>query len=227
MENIGGDILPILESIENEKGLSKGTILKLIEQSILSAFKRHNNKFMNVRATVGLDGAINLFCSKTIVDKVSDSNKEISIEDALEINKNAKIGEEIETNIAIESFGRIAAQTAKQVIIQKIRETEREKVYKEYKGKEGNIISGYISKMINETAIIYLDKVEAILPYSEQIEKESYYQGEFLKACILRIEDDSRGVKLILSRKSSLFLKKLLEMEVPEVNEGIIEIKNI
>lgn len=227
MENIGGDILPILESIENEKGLSKGTILKLIEQSILSAFKRHNNKFTNVRVNVGIDGAINLYCSKKIVDKVSDHNKEIALKDALEIDRKAKIGENIEIKIGIETFGRIAAQTAKQVIIQKIRETEREKTYKEYKGKEGSIISGYIAKMINETPIIYLDKVEAILPYSEQIEKESYYQGMFLKACILKIEDNSRGVKLILSRKSHLFLKKLLELEVPEISEGIIEIKNV
>jgi transcription termination/antitermination protein NusA len=227
MEHLGGDLLPILELIEREKGISKETILRLIEQSIVSAFKKHNNKFANIKAIVGVDGIVELFAYKKVVDIVKDETKEISLLEAKEINKSIKVGEEIDIEIESESFGRIAAQTAKQVIIQKMRETEKDNVYKEYKEKEGTIVSGYINKMVNDTAIIDLGKVEAILPVAEQIETENYAQGMFIKAYILKVEDNPRGTKILVSRKSPQFLRKLFEVEIPEIYDGTIEIKNI
>lgn len=143
------------------------------------------------------------------------------------IKKSAKIDDEVEIGIDTSTFGRIAAQTAKQVIIQKIRETEKENLYEEYKAKEGTIISGYISKMVNDTAIIDLGNLEAILPVSEQIERENYTQGMFIKAYILKVELNTRGPKILISRKNPNFLKKLFELEIPEIYDGTIEIKGI
>ncbi|MDR0676896.1 MAG: transcription termination factor NusA [Elusimicrobiota bacterium] len=227
MDSLGGDLLPILELIEREKGISKENLLKLIEQSIISAFKKHNNKFSNIKVNVNINGHIEMFAYKKVVVDVKYETKEISLADAKLLKKDAKVGDEIEIEMEADSFGRIAAQTAKQVIIQKMRETEKSNLYKEYKEKEGNIVNGYINKIINGTAIIDLGKVEAILPVSEQIQNENYVQGMFVKAYILKVEDALRGIKILISRKSPQFLKKLFEIEIPEIYDGTIEIKNI
>jgi N utilization substance protein A len=226
--NMNSDLFLVLDQIERDKGIKKENLLKMIEQALVSAFRKHNNKFADVRAEINLEtGAIELFVYKTVVKKVADNDKEISLDDAKAMKKNAKLGDDMEIEINTSTFGRIAAQTAKQVIIQKIRETEKENLYKEYKDKEGTIVSGYINKMIEDTAIIDLGSVEAILPVSEQIEKEKYYQGMFVKAYIMKVELNSRGPKILISRKSPNFLKKLFELEIPEIYDGTIEIKSI
>ena len=225
---VNSDLFLVLDQIERDKGITKESLLQMIEQALVSAFRKHDNKFSDVKASINLEtGNIELFIYKKVVKTVKDENREISLADAKLEKKSAKIGDDIEIGIDTSTFGRIAAQTAKQVIIQKIRETEKENLYNEYKQKEGTIISGYITKMINDTAIIDLGNLEAILPVSEQIERENYYQGMFIKAYILKVELNNRGPKILISRKSPNFLKKLFDLEVPEIYDGTIEIKGV
>ncbi len=228
MENMSGDLSPVLEQIERDKGIKKEELIKLIEQSLVSTFKKHNSKFTDVKAKIDLDaGVIQLFVTKIVVKKVTDPTREVDLTEAKEVKKNAQIDDVLQVQIDTESFGRIAAQTAKQVIIQKMREIEKDNLFKEYKSKEGTIINGIISRMANETAIIDLGKTKAVLPRSEQIENENYSQGAYIKAYIVKVEEDPKGPKILMSRKHPGFLQKLFELEIPEVYDGTIDIKGI
>ncbi|MCP4482139.1 MAG: transcription termination/antitermination protein NusA [bacterium] len=228
MENLNVDFLPILEQIERDKGIARATLVNMIEQALVSTFKRYNPKVEDVEANINIDsGQITLHTKKRVVQRVTDASHEVSLSEAKLEYGDVKVGDEIEFKIDTSNFGRIAAQTAKQVLIQKIRETEKENLYNEYKEKEGTVISGCITKMINNTAIFEIGKMEAILPIREQIENETYSQGNYMKVYITKVELTPRGPKVIVSRKNPEILGKLLELEVPEVYDGTIEVKVI
>ncbi|MFC1485271.1 transcription termination factor NusA [bacterium] len=227
-QNIGGDLFPVLEQIERDKGIKKEDLLVMIEQALISAFKKHHSKVNNVEAHINPEtGEIEFYIQKKVVDFVEDDLLEVSLENALKSKKKASIGDELKVKIDTSNFGRIAAQTAKQVIIQKIRETEKENLYKEFKEKEGFVINGQVSKIINNTAIVDLGKVEAVLPLREQIRTEEPFQGMYLKLYVLKVELTPRGPKVILSRSHPELLRRLFEKEIPEVYDGTIEIKAI
>ncbi len=223
------ELIGVFEQIEREKGILKQELLSLIESALSSAFKKHAGKKLNFEAHIDPDtGKIRAFVKKTAVEKVTNNNFQISLEQALKINPDAKIGDEVKIEIKTEEFGRIAAQTAKQVIIQRIRELERENLYKEFKEKEGTIVNGVVHRLGSKNVVILdLGKVEAILPKREQIPNHKYKIGERVKAYILNVDKISKGPQVIVSSTHPELVRRLFELEVPEVYDKTVEIKNI
>ncbi|GAH29441.1 unnamed protein product, partial [marine sediment metagenome] len=220
----------VLDEIEKEKGISKDILIEAIESAISSAYKKnYASNIEDVEINISKDsGEIKVFTRKTIVQKISKPLKEISIDD-LPISDTEKYN--IEDTILVETtpkeFGRIAAQTAKQVIVQKIREAERNVIYEKYIDKERDIVTGVVQRIEHRNVIIDLGRTEALLLPNEQIRNEEYYKGERIKIYILEVRKTSKGPKIFASRTHPELLKRLFELEVPEIHEGLVEIKNI
>ncbi len=222
------ELLPVLEQIEREKGIKKEELLKMIETALISAFRKHSGKTQDVQAKVDLiTGAIKAWIVKKVVEKVKNPAHEISFSQAKEIKSNIKLGSDIKIKIETDDFGRIAAQTAKQVIIQRIRETERENLYNEMKEKEKMVLNGIVQRFVNNNVIIDLGKIEAILPSREQVKSETYRIGERLKIYVVSATKTSKGPQVLVSRTHPELIKRLFELEVPEVYDKTVEIKNI
>ncbi len=226
------EFMQALSEIAEEKGLDKDEVLKMIEASLAAAFRKdYGEKDQN--PVVELDPetmAMKIFDVKTVVEEVADPQKEILEADAKKIKKSYKLGDEIRTDISPKtgtSFGRIAAQTAKQVIIQKLREAERNVMFSEYKAKERQLVTGVIQRIEKDTVLIDLGKATGVLFPSEQIKDESYKIGGRVKVLILHVEPTPKGPKITLSRSHPDMVRRLFEIEVPEVFNGVIEIKAI
>ncbi|MCK4351772.1 MAG: transcription termination factor NusA, partial [Candidatus Krumholzibacteria bacterium] len=214
--------------IIREKRVDKETLVETIRMSLISAAKRKLGQNANVQ--VELDeakGVIEIYRIFNVVKEVTDKEFEIGLKQAKEMDGKAKIGSEVVVSLPIEEFGRNAIQTAKQVLMQKVREAERERIYEDYKDKVGMIVSGTVRQVDRGNILINLGRAEAYLPLREQIRKERYNQGETIRACILDVDKEAKGPQIILSRTSDHFLKKLFEQEVPEIFDGDVEIKNI
>ncbi len=220
------ELLRILEQIASEKGLDRKTLVEAMEMAILSASKKHFGSAENVRVAFDeLTGAFRLFSTKTVVSHVADANQEISLEAAREIDPEVEVGEVVDIPLNLEGFGRIAAQTAKQVIIQRVREAEREMVYNEYKEKEGQLVNGIVQRIEKGGIILDLGKTEALLPVKEQSQRETFKRGDRIRAYIIEVKRQGSGPQVIVSRTHPGLLERLFEMEVPEIYEGIVEIK--
>ena len=225
MSESKGELLPVLEQIEKEKGIKKEEILKVIEGALVSAYKKHVGRDVNVEASVDQETAlVKANVIKKVVVTVTNPNQEISLADAKKINPDIKMDEEVRILLDTQEFSRIAAQTAKQVIIQKIRESERASLYDEFKAKEGNIISGVVYKIVDNNIIIEIGKSEGILPVREQVQTERFRVGEHLKVMIVAVERSPRGPRILLSRNRPELVKRLFENEVPEIYEKVVEI---
>jgi len=224
------DLAKVLDEIEKEKGISKDILIEAIELAIVSAYKKnYASNIEDIKIDISKDtGEIKVFTKKTIVRKVSDLLKEINIDD-LPISDMEKyiIGDTILVETTPKEFGRIAAQTAKQVIVQKIREAERNVIYEKYIDKERDIVTGVVQRIEHRNVIIDLGRTEAILLPNEQIKNEDYYKGKRIKIYILEVTKTSKGPKILASRTHPELLKRLFELEVPEIHEGLVEIKNI
>jgi len=217
-----------IEQICAEKNLSKETVLLTIQDALAAAYKKdYGNKKQEVRVEITEDGAIVAFISKEIVEDVEDETIEISLTDAYKFKKDAKVGDVIEIKDIPNDFGRIAAQTAKQVIIQRIREAERDMVFDEYKDKEGEVVNGIVQRIEGSNVIIDLGKATGILFPNEQIRDERYYVGQRLKFFIVRVEQSARGPQIVISRSHPGLVKRLFELEVPEILSGVVELKSI
>jgi len=217
-----------IEQICAEKNLSKETVLLTIQDALAAAYKKdYGNKKQEVRVEITEDGAIVAYISKEIVEDVEDDMIEISLTDAYKFKKNAKVGDMIEIKDIPSDFGRIAAQTAKQVIIQRIREAERDMVFGEYKDKEGEVVNGIVQRIEGSNVIIDLGKATGILFPNEQIRDERYYVGQRLKFFIVRVEQSARGPQIVISRSHPGLVKRLFELEVPEILSGVVELKSI
>ncbi|MBI4050541.1 MAG: transcription termination/antitermination protein NusA [Candidatus Doudnabacteria bacterium] len=226
------DFATALAEIAEEKGLDQQEVLKMIEASLAAAFRKdYGQKDQNI--LVELDGktlGMKVFDVKAVVAEVVDPQKEISVEDAQRINKKYKLGDEIRTEITPKtgtSFGRIAAQTAKQVIIQKLREAERNVLFAEYKAKERQLVTGIVQRLEKDTVLVDLGKTTGVLFPSEQIRSEQYKIGSRIKVLILHVEPTAKGPKITLSRSHPDVVRRLFEIEVPEVFSGVIEIKAV
>jgi len=224
------NLAKVLEEIEKEKGISKDILIEAIESAIVSAYKKnYTNNIDDIKIDISSDtGEIKVFTRKTIVQKASEPLNEIS-EDDLPISDKEKynIGDTILIETTPKEFGRIAAQTAKQVIVQKIREAERNVIYEKYIDKERDIVTGVVQRIEHGNVIIDLGRTEAILLPNEQIRNEEYYKGKRIKIYILEVRKTSKGPKIFASRTHPELLKRLFELEVPEIHEGLVEIKNI
>ena len=225
---MSSELINALETIQKEKKIPKEEILHVIENALVSAYKKHVGKAVNVEAKVNPEtGAMSACVIKKVVEEVNNPLLEISVQDAQKVSKSAKIDEEIKIPLDTDDFSRIAAQTAKQVIVQKIRESERDSLYEEMKAKIGEMINGSIYKISNKNIIVDLGKTEAILPVSEQVAKESFSVGQHIRALIIKAEKNTKGPNIVLSRTHPDLVKVLFELEVPEIYEKVVDIVNI
>ncbi len=222
------EILEALTQITKSKNIDMEFVIETLEQSLLSAAKKKFGDSDNIEVEVDTKtGEIEMYALKKVVEQVSDPNQEISLPQAQEINHQVKLDEKVKVPISFDEFGRNAILTAKQIMIQRVREAERDKIYEEYKDKIGIVVTGSVQQVNKGNIIVNLGKAEALLPPKEQIQKERYRQGDRIRAYILNVEKSSRGPQIILSRTHPDLLKKLFELEVPEIFERIIEIKAI
>lgn len=222
--DIKGGLAHVLDQIEREKGIKKEEILQMIEQALVSAYRKHAGDEVNVEAQVASTGEITACVVKNIVETVTDPLTQISLVEAQKIDKAAAVDGQVRYPIDTEEFGRIAAQTAKQVLTQKIRETEREFVYDEFKPKEGMLVNGSVHRFVNRNVIVDLGRAEGVLPVREQVRREHWAVGERIRILILRVEKGPRGPEVLLSRAHEDFVKRLFEQEVPEIYEKTVEV---
>lgn len=222
------DFLLALHALEKEKGINKDTLFEAIEAALISAYRRNFSSAHNVRVQIDREeGKINVFSCYNVVEEVAQPQQEISLEQAKNINPLSQPGDVIEVEVTPRNFGRIAAQTAKQVVIQRIREAERELIYEEYIDREDDIVTGVIHRFEQKNAVVNLGRAEAILPASEQLPGENYRQGDRIKAYITEVRKTSKGPQIFISRTHPGLLKRLFELEVPEIYNGIVEIKSV
>ena len=222
------ELILVLEQIEKDKGIKREDILRVIENALVSAYKKHVGKNVNVEATVDpVTGEMKAYAIKKVVAEITNSNMEISPEEAKAYSADAKIDEDIRIPLDTQDFARIAAQTAKQVIIQKIRESERESLLEEYKDKIGQMVTGVVWRFANRNIIVDIGKTEAILPISEQVGRERFKLGQHIRGIITNVEKGSRGPSIVLSRVHPDLVKRLFEVEVPEIYEKVVEIVNV
>ena len=223
--------LEALDELEKEKGISKESVLEAIELALLAAYKKNYGEDENVEVIVDREsGEIKVLASKTVVDAddLLDPNEEISLEDAKEIKKRTKIGDVLKFEVSCDNFRRNAVQNGKQIVIQKVREAEREHIYEKFKERENDIVSGIIRRIDNKKNIfIEIDGIELILPPAEQSYSDVYRVGERIKVFVYNVEKTNKFPKILISRKNEGLLKKLFEIEIPEISAGIIEIKSV
>ena len=223
------ELILALDELEKEKGIKKEEVLESIRTALITAYKRNFDALENV--DVKMDektGATHVFSIKEVMENANDDVLEISLEEARKINRDLNIGDSVEVEIVPRDFGRIAAQTAKQVIIQKLRETERTNVFNEYNERKGEIVSGIIQKADRHIVVVDLGKLEGIMLPKDRIPTENYKVNQKIKGYVVDVERGEKGVPhAIISRSHPDFVRKLLEFEIPEIYEGIIEIKSI
>jgi N utilization substance protein A len=229
MDNIGkAEILQIVDAVSRERGVSKAKLIEAMEQAVQIAGRKKYGLEQNISAQIDQNtGKISLFRVRTIVDKVENTFQEISLEDALLIRPEAQKGEEIFEPLPPIDLGRVAAQTAKQVIVQRVGEIERESQYEDYKDRKGDILNGTVKRIEFGNIIVDVGRAEALLKKTQQIRGEMFKVGDRVKAYVQDVKREPKGPQIFLSRTDDEFLRKLFEMEVPEVYDNIIEIKSI
>ncbi|HHT05953.1 MAG TPA: transcription termination/antitermination protein NusA [Hydrogenispora sp.] len=222
------ELIEALNMVEKEKGIAKEILIDAIESAILSAYKKDQGKNNNLKVVLDPEtGEFHIYIYKEVVMEVEDENTQINLAEAKAIDPSYQLEDQVEFEIYPKEFGRIAAQTAKQIIVQRIREAERTLIYNEYSSRVDDLITGTVRRFEQRTVYVDLGKTEAILPPHEQIPGERFEHGARIKAYLAEVKKGSKGPQIILSRARSGFLKRLLEFEVPEIQEGIVEIKNV
>jgi len=222
------ELITVIDQIGREKGIDKARIIGAVESALQTAAKKRFGQGENIQVQMDTKtGEISVISLRTIVETVTNPNAEVSLNEARRIDTEAEIGDEIGSLIEMDELGRIAAQTAKQVICQKVREAEWEAVLKEYSTRQGDLINGIIMGQERRNYLVDLGKTEAVLPASEQIPRETYRRGDRVKAYLLEVRKTPKDVQVILSRTHPQFVSKLFEVEVPEISEKIVEIKGV
>jgi N utilization substance protein A len=225
---MSSDLLDALTALEKQKGISRDVLVDAIEAALVTAYKRNFNQAQNVRVDLNLDkGSMKVYSRKDVVEEVNDDRLQISLEEAILINPAYELGDIVEEEVTPRDFGRIAAQTAKQVVTQRVREAERGLIYEEYVDREDDIVNGIVERLDARNLYVGLGKVEAVLPVGEQISTETYKPHDRIKVYITKVERTSRGPQVFVSRTHPGLLRRLFEVEVPEIYEGIVEIKSI
>ncbi|MDF0675990.1 MAG: transcription termination factor NusA [Nitrospira sp.] len=222
------ELISVIDEIGRQKGIDKARVIGAVESALQTAAKKRFGQAENIQVEIDpKTGEISVVSKKIIVETVSNPKAEISLQEARQYDSEAEIGDEIGSLIEMNELGRIAAQTAKQVIFQKVREAEWEAVQKEYSTRQGDLVTGIILGMERRNYLVDLGKTEAILPIQEQIPRETYRRGDRVKAMLLEVRRTPKDVQVILSRSHPQFVAKLFELEVPEVMEKIIEIRSV
>ncbi|MGG2064845.1 MULTISPECIES: transcription termination factor NusA [unclassified Bacillus (in: firmicutes)] len=222
------ELLDALLVLEQEKGISKDIIIDAIEAALISAYKRNFNQAQNVRVSFNPEvGSIQVLARKDVVENVFDPRLEISVEKARQINPNYQEGDVLEIEVTPKDFGRIAAQTAKQVVTQRVREAERGVIYSEFSDREEDIMVGIVQRQDARFIYVSLGKVEALLPVSEQMPNEQYKPHDRIRVFITKVEKTTKGPQIYVSRTHPGLLKRLFEIEVPEIYDGTVEIRSV
>jgi N utilization substance protein A len=222
------ELISVIDEIGRQKGIDKTKVIGAIEAALQTAAKKRFGQAENIQVEIDAKtGEISVVSKKIIVDAVTNPKAEISLKEARQYDSEAEVGDEIGSLIEMDELGRIAAQTAKQVIFQKVREAEWEAVQKEYSTRQGDLVNGIILGMERRNYLVDLGKTEAVLPIQEQIPRETYRRGDRVKAMLLEVRRTPKDVQVILTRSHPQFVSKLFELEVPEVMEKIVEIKAV
>ncbi|WP_379126614.1 transcription termination factor NusA [Paenibacillus sp. sgz500958] len=222
------DFIEAMNELEREKGISKDVLFEAIEAALISSYKRNFNAAQNVRVDMNRNtGVIKVFARKLVVDEVLDIRTEISLPAAREINPHFQLEDIAELEVTPRDFGRIAAQTAKQVVTQRIREAERGLIYNAFIDKEDDIVTGLVQRQDMRNVYVDLGKIEAVLPLNELMPGEKFKQSERIKAYITKVENTTKGPQIMLSRSHPGLLKRLFELEVPEIFDGVVEIRSV
>ena len=233
VENKGIDsteLIMALNELEKEQGIKKDFVLESIETALVTAYKKNFDVVEdNVKITMNPEtGETHVYEELEVVEKVENENTQISLEDAQKIDVKYKVGDIVKKELMPKNFGRIAAQTAKQVIVQRLREASRDVIFNEFTEKKGEIVSGIVQKVDKSIVVLDLGRIEGIMPIKEQIPTEHYYVNQKLRACVANVEKGPKGsTQIIVSRANNEFLRKLFELEIPEIYEGLIEVKSI
>ncbi|MBS5887646.1 MAG: transcription termination factor NusA [Negativicoccus massiliensis] len=222
------ELLQAVQFLKTEKGLPADVIFESLEAVLLSAYKRETGTHAEATATIDREtGVYHIFVTKTVVENVEDPELEISLTDAQALNSAYAVGDLVQQEVTPKNFGRMAAQTAKQVMTQRLKEAERNVIYDEFVGREGDVLTGMIERIDNKTVYVSLGKTEGILPSTEQIPGERYRPKNRLKCYVVEVKKTSKGPQIILSRTHPGLLKRLFELEVPEIYDGTVEIKSV
>ena len=222
------DFLDALTELEREKNISKEDIITAIEDAVELAYKKNYGNYPNVRVLVDReDGEVLVLMSKEVVSEVEDDMMEVSLEEAKSYDERYEVGDVIEYQVDPKDFGRIAAQTAKQVVVQRIREAERRNSYDEFVNKQGEIVTAKIERINNGTMFLSVGNSEGILPLSEQVKTESFNVGDRIKVYVIDVKKATKGPQIFLSRSHPGLVRRLFELEVPEISDGTVEIKGI
>ncbi|HWO77995.1 MAG TPA: transcription termination factor NusA [Bacillus sp. (in: firmicutes)] len=225
---MSSELLDALTLLEKEKGISRDVIVEAIEAALVSSYRRNFNQAQNVRVDLNLEkGTMRVFARKEVVESVEDPRLEISLDDAKELSPNYEIGDVVELEVTPRNFGRIAAQTAKQVVTQRVREAERGIIYSEFADREEDIMTGIVQRQDGKFTYVALGKIEALLPFSEQMPNETYEPHTRMKVFITKVEKTTKGPQIFVSRTHPGLLKRLFEIEVPEIFDGTVEIMSV
>ncbi|MCA1009271.1 transcription termination factor NusA [Halobacillus halophilus] len=225
---MSSELFDAMNYLEKEKGIDKGLLLEALEAALISAYKKNFNSATNVRVDINEEeGSMKVFARKTIVDEVMDPQQEISLESAKEIDPNYEEEDVIEVEVTPMDFGRIAAQAAKQVVTQRVREAERGIIYGEYVDREEDVMTGIIQRKDPRFVYVNLGKIEARLPEGEQMPTETYEVHDRLKVFVTKVENSNKGPHIYVSRTHPGLLKRLFEMEVPEIYDGTVEVRSV
>ena len=224
----GKEFLQTLKELAYEKGIDEELLFETIEAALISAYRRNFGAAQNVRISLSREtGAFHVFAIKTVVDEVESDVTEIGLAQARAINPDYVVGDVVEIEMTPANFGRIAAQTAKQVVMQRLREAERGIVYEEYMNRSSEIVTGIVQRVEGHNVFVDIGRAEAVLMATEQLPNETYNYGGTVRAYIIEVKRTSRGPQIMLSRTHPGLLKKLFELQVPEIQEGVVEIRSI
>ncbi|MGV3488288.1 MAG: transcription termination factor NusA [Tuberibacillus sp.] len=225
---MSSDLIEALLALEKDKGISKEVLIEALEAALISAYKRNFNQAQNVRVNIDERvGSFKVLAQKEVVEEVEDPRLQISLEAAKAINPHYELGDIVEEEVTPRNFGRIAAQTAKQVVTQRVREAERGVIFSEYIDREEDIMTGIVQRQDPRFIYVDLGRIEALLPASEQMPNENYHPHDRIKVFITKVENTSKGPTVMVSRTHPGLLKRLFELEVPEIFDGTVEIKSI
>ena len=223
------ELIEAMEELEKERGIKKDYLIESLEGALVSAYKKNFDSVDNVKVSINQEtGEVHIYSVREVVEKSEDPLLEISLDEAKQINPKAEVGDTVDLEIVPKDFGRIAAQTAKQVVVQKIREAERDIVYNEYHDKTGEIVTGIIQKVDDNLIVLDLGRLEGIMTAKEQIPTEHYKVNDKIRGYVVSVKKELKGnPQVIVSRSHPDFVRKLFEFEIPEIYEGLIEIKSV
>ncbi len=222
---MAGEVRKIVEQFSKEKGIPREIIIEALVEGMRAAARKRFGPKAEIDVQYNEEtGEVEVFRFRHVVEKVKDPEQEISLEEARQLDANVQVGDEIGTKVDVRELGRIAAQLAKQILLQKVRGAERELIYQEFKDRVGQIVTGFVHRFDRGNVIVSLGRAEALLPTQEQIPTERYHRGDRIKALILEVHRSGKDPQIVLSRTHPDFLKRLFELEVPEIKEGIVKI---